>query len=85
MEDDLNLEAQVAHANAVIGNAKRIQELIAERESTRTALAEIEAELTGLLADGQAQLPLDTTTKRKCGKCGKEGHSARTCTATTGA
>jgi Zinc knuckle len=80
----VNLDAQLAHAKAVIGNGKRITDLMAKREELTSALGEVDEELSGLLANGQLDLPLNTSNRaaQKCSKCGQEGHTKRTCTNT---
>ena len=77
----MNLDAQVAHAKALLSNGKRITELMAKRDEITSALGELEEELTGLLGAGQLDLPLDARrATQKCSKCGQEGHTKRTCT-----
>lgn len=81
MEAEVDLNAQVAHAKALLDNGPRITELMAERERLASALGELEKELSGLLSAGQLDLPLLTKrATQKCSKCGKEGHTKRTCT-----
>ena len=82
----MDLDAHITHATSVIGNADRIRELIVKRAERQSELAAIEEELAGLLTAGQQSLPLDAPKRAvTCSKCGQAGHSARKCTATTGA
>ena len=76
----MTLETQLAHAQAVLANGKRIAELAEERKQLTDGLAAVDEELQQLLAIEQMELPLaPARAKQKCSVCGMEGHTKRTC------
>jgi hypothetical protein len=72
----LTIQDQIAQAQALIANGKRIEELAAKRQKLAEELAVVDVELGDLLG-GATTTP--SRTKQKCSVCGKEGHSKRTC------
>lgn len=75
-EESLTLADQIAHAQALLANGKRLEELTTKREQLTADLAAVDDELSTMLG---APTNGSTRAKQKCSKCGEEGHTKRTC------
>ncbi len=75
----MTLQEQIAQAQALIANGKRIETLTAKRDQLTADLTAVDEELAEILGP-----PTSTNGSsravQKCSKCGEEGHTKRTCT-----
>jgi hypothetical protein len=74
----LKLDEQIAFAQSLFANGDRVKKLLADREKVAADLAKVDEELAALLPAA----PVTNGSGRaaqKCGNCGQEGHSKRTC------
>jgi hypothetical protein len=72
----LNLANQIAHAQGLLSNAKRMEELITKRATLQEQIAEVETELQQLLGN-----PPTTSGRapQRCKNCGETGHNSKRC------